>query len=275
MLNANCRWGQKRISSPGPGRTTDPQPLGSGLLCVFSSMGRSLRKVAAMVAELPCMLCKAKVSKSSKNLHTYTGAVNIGAFRRRDGRSWWHQDGGKAVTNWVPSASLPTNWWCWEGKKNVGYVEKPGEGKECQDGALTGLFLLEILSKAHSFPKQTNQSNSHRIHSFIFPLQPWIFLIHGLKHTGWLPDVWRACHSTSWCQKRLLLSFFPLKRLKPSTTTETAKGFSSLWFTIVQMKDDKCNTGRLLQRKCMFSHQSLFKMKGIQNWNRNCLRQET
>lgn len=56
---------------------------------------------------------------------------------------------------------------------------------------------------------------------------------------------------------------------------ETAKDSCSLLFTIVRMKYDKCNIERLLKRKCMFRYHSLFKMKGIQNWDRNCLRQET
>lgn len=78
----------------------------------------------------------------------------------------------ETVAEWVLSAYLRTSRWCWEGKKNVRYVGKIGEGKECQDGACIGLFLPEILSKAYSFPKQTKQSNSgaHRTCSFFSPL---------------------------------------------------------------------------------------------------------
>lgn len=114
---------------------------------------------------------KPREVKSSASLDMCTRADNIGALGRRDGRSWWLQDGCRAVADWVSSACLPTNQWCWEGKRNVRYAGNTGEGKECQDGARTGLFLPRILSKAYSFPKQTNQSNScaRRIHSFIFP----------------------------------------------------------------------------------------------------------
>lgn len=35
---------------------------------------------------------------------------------------------------------------------------------------------------------------------FFFPLWHWICLIHGLKNTGLLPDMWHACHSSYWCQ---------------------------------------------------------------------------
>jgi len=65
--------------------------------------------MAAIVAELPRSLCKAEASKSSANLGMCAAADNIGALGRRDGRSWWLQDGCSAVAGWVPSACLPRN----------------------------------------------------------------------------------------------------------------------------------------------------------------------
>lgn len=83
------------------------------------------------------------------------------------------------MADWVSSACLPRNQCYWEGKKNVRHAGKTGEGKECQHGARTSLFLAEILSKGYSFPKQTNQSNSpaRTLHSLIFPSSIEYFLM--------------------------------------------------------------------------------------------------